>query len=100
MGGLVSNKMDDGTSVLSCGSCGDVFGDLGDAIEHYRKTHDTSHNVKRPSAVGDADSHGHVWYCFCTPCSKNGKDHRSFDSDEAMLDHLLSLHRDCDINTS
>ena len=63
----------------------------GKAIEHLRATH--GHRfIRRPHALGVSDSRGHVWYCF--RCEDGtGKDHRSFNSDRAMWDHLTDRHR-------
>ena len=71
-----------------CSDCGLTFVDLGDAIEHVRKNHFI--DIRRPGAVGHQDSHGHVWYCF--QCETWPKDHRSFGSNEAMLQHMQSCH--------
>lgn len=45
------------------------------------------------------NGHGHMWYCFGCE-GRKGQDHRSFDSDEAMLNHLRTKHPDVvqDIN--
>ena len=40
------------------------------------------------------DRHGHRWYCFHTKCRLAHKDHRSFDTHRAMLDHVMDCHRD------
>jgi hypothetical protein len=64
--------------------------DLGQVIEHFRREHHP-HSVKRPNALGVADSHGHLWYCFwCV--GAYGKDHKSFGSDQAMWNHLNQCH--------
>jgi hypothetical protein len=47
-------------------------------------------DIRRPSRVGEYDAHGNMWYCFC--CDTFVKDHRSFKSSRAMLDHLKSKH--------
>jgi hypothetical protein len=47
-------------------------------------------DVRRPARLGEPDAHGHTWYCFsCNGCAK---DHKSFDSGRAMLDHLRDEH--------
>jgi hypothetical protein len=74
-----------------CSDRANEFDDLGDAIEHIRKHHDI-HSIGRPGAVGCSDSHGHQWYCF--DCETAVKDHRSFNSDEAMLQHLTACHHE------
>lgn len=66
------------------------FHDLGETIEHLRNDHKLSF-IKRPFGLGVSDSHGHVWYCF--QCNTDfGKDHRSYQSDQAMWDHLNNKH--------
>ena len=73
----------------TCSLCSEKFCDLEYAIEHVRKHHDR--NIKRPAgAVGDSDSHGRVWYCF--GCETDRKDHRSYNSSEAMYQHLKDCH--------
>ncbi|KAF2210294.1 hypothetical protein CERZMDRAFT_121893 [Cercospora zeae-maydis SCOH1-5] len=70
--------------------------DLGEVLDHIRSTHRNGF-VKRPSALGTPDSHGHRWYCFrCI--GKLGKDHKSFDTHRAMWDHLNAAH-DCCLDT-
>jgi hypothetical protein len=64
--------------------------DLGETIEHLRRDHQPS-NIKRPQALGVSDSHGHVWYCHACK-GKLGQDHRSYDSDQAMWDHVNQCH--------
>lgn len=66
----------------------DLYG-LGEVIEHLRSKHLSF--IRRPNALGFSDSHGHVWYCFHCE-SKTGNDHRSFQSDKAMWDHLNDRH--------
>eukprot|EP01084_Bolivina_argentea_P067176 122397_1 len=61
---------------------------LGYEIEKLRI--DYPHSIKRPSAVGMADSHGHIWYCFA--CETIVNYHRSFDTHQAMYNHLKSNH--------
>ena len=63
---------------------------LGEVIEHLRAKHKLSF-IQRPRELGASDSHGYVWYCF--HCStKAGKDHRSFQSDKVIWDHLNICH--------
>ncbi|CZT46371.1 uncharacterized protein RSE6_06789 [Rhynchosporium secalis] len=65
------------------------FETLGKFIEHLRSRHVPG--IIRPNTLGIMDRHGHVWYCF--QCEgRGGKDHRSFQSDNAMWDHLNSKH--------
>jgi len=59
-------------------------------IEHLRKKHKLSF-IKRPYGLGSPDRHGHVWYCFRCE-TKTGKDHRRFQSDKAMWEHLNRCH--------
>jgi hypothetical protein len=63
---------------------------LGETIEHLRKKHRLSF-IRRPGSLGTSDSHGHVWYCFDCE-TKAGKNHRSFQSNKAMWDHLNDHH--------
>lgn len=63
---------------------------LSETIEHLRTKHRLSF-IRRPNSLGTSDSHGHVWYCF--NCETDiGKDHRSFQSNKAMWDHLNDCH--------
>jgi hypothetical protein len=57
-------------------------------IEHLRKKHGMKSAI-RPAANG-RDCFGHEWYCF--ECSKGVKDHRSFNSDEATMQHIYIQH--------
>jgi hypothetical protein len=74
-----------------CNNCANEFDDLGDAIEHIRKVH-VFNKIGRPGAAGCSDSHGNQWYCF--DCETALKDHTSFKSDEAMLQHLTACHKE------
>lgn len=40
----------------------------------------------------EIDNHGHMWYCFHRKCALNHKDHRSFDSHKAIVDHIIHCH--------
>lgn len=62
---------------------------LDGLIEHLRRVHHLGF-IGRPGALGATDSHGHMWYCF--ECESDIKDHRSFDSDKAMWNHLQQRH--------
>ena len=64
--------------------------DLGEIIEHLRRDH-KPHDIKRPHALGVSDSHEHLWYCFACR-GKLGEDHRSYDSDQAMWQHIKQCH--------
>jgi hypothetical protein len=66
------------------------FDDLWCAIEHLRKKHCAGIDIRRPGGRFDEDSHGNVWYCFS--CETDYKDHRSFQSNEAMMQHLDAKH--------
>jgi hypothetical protein len=57
-------------------------------IEHLRRHH--AGFISRPGPVGYSDTHGHMWYCF--DCESVNNSHRSFDSSQAMLDHLRRCH--------
>jgi hypothetical protein len=66
---------------------------LSGAIEHVRRAHSNG-SLKRPHALDTPDTHGHLWYCFeCE--SRSGNDHSSYDSDQAMWDHLSRRHEYC-----
>ena len=76
---------------LLCGNCAEpLTGDKDDAIEHIRKCFNNGYFIRRPGAVGVSDSHGHIWYCFS--CETKTKNHRSFNSDAAMWQHLNDCH--------
>jgi hypothetical protein len=75
--------------VLTCYEHDKEITDMMQAIEHLRAKHVDF--IKRPGRLGQMDAHGHCWYCF--DCGTELKDHRSFDSDEAMWGHLKSKHR-------
>lgn len=74
----------------TCIDDGNQFWGAADLIEHIRKHHASF--IGRPGHPGIADSYGHIWYCF--NCERSLKDHRSFNSDKAMLDHLKQCHGD------
>lgn len=40
----------------------------------------------------EKDNHGHMWYCFHRKCALHHKNHRSFDSHKAVLDHIIHCH--------
>ena len=73
-----------------CVTCQKTFDGVADAIEHIRKC-SSGMDIRRPGALYDEDSHGNMWYCFS--CSKGHKDHRSFQTNEAMRQHLSDVHR-------
>lgn len=60
----------------------------GEALEHLRDKHIPF--LSRPQGLGVADGHGHIWYCL--KCETLLKDHKSFDSHNAVWDHLRSSH--------
>lgn len=64
--------------------------ELGEIIEHLRGIHMRSFIV-RPQRLGVPDWNGHVWYCFLCE-TKSGKDHRSFNTHDAMWKHLSDKH--------
>jgi hypothetical protein len=66
------------------------FENLGEVIEHLRGTHKLEF-IKRLGRLGDRDGHGHVWHCFNCDTHWN-KNHRSYNSDRAMWDHLNDCH--------
>ena len=59
--------------------------EIHDIGKHLRKYH------RLDIRLAESDSHGHSWYCFSCN-SKSGKNHRSFDSDQALFDHLRTVH--------
>eukprot|EP00979_Chaetoceros_neogracilis_P018425 scaffold10589_cov224-Chaetoceros_neogracile.AAC.2 len=68
-----------------------IIDNTRDAIDHVRAHH--NNDIRRPGAIGCSDSHNHLWYCF--DCETNWKDHRCFNSHEAMLSHLVACHGKC-----
>merc|ERR1711934_277485 len=74
--------------VLTCDEHGKEIDEMGEAIEHLRVKHVSF--IRRPGRLGKTDTHGHYWYCF--ECGSGQKDHRSFNSDEAMWSHLKDRH--------
>jgi hypothetical protein len=65
------------------------FAGLQEVIEHLRGCHVSF--IGRPGSPGQVDGHGHMWYCFdCDSCTFSN--HRSYDSDKAMWDHLNQNH--------
>ncbi|RDH27272.1 hypothetical protein BDQ94DRAFT_163738 [Aspergillus welwitschiae] len=74
-----------------CTEDGNEFWADADLIEHLRKQH-YANFIRRPGRLGIMDNHGHIWYCF--ECERSTSDHRSFNSDRAMLSHLKDCHRD------
>ena len=72
---------------LKCTQHGEDF-DVRGAIEHIRRLHASF--IERPKRPGEFDAHGHMWYCF--ECDTINKDHRSFNSDNAMWTHLRRNH--------
>ena len=78
--------------MYDCKDCSKVCTDAEfqseyDLAKHLRK----HHGVDIHTSSYETDSHGHSWYCFSCN-SKSGKDHRSFDSDQALFDHLRTVH--------
>ena len=62
---------------------------IDEIATHLHKHHHV--DIRLAGCVEETDSHGHYWYCF-TCNSKSGNDHRSFDSDQALFDHLRDVH--------
>ena len=63
-----------------------TFYDLCSLCKHLRRKHFLDVRY-----CGMEDAHGHCAYCF--KCEgKNGKDHRSFDSEDALLSHIQTKH--------
>lgn len=65
--------------------------DIVNLLEAVRRAAPST--FKRPGAIGVTDSHGHMWYCFDDMCGPTHKNHRSFDSHQAMLQHLKARHQ-------
>jgi hypothetical protein len=60
-------------------------------IEHLRRKHGLKSKI-RPANNG-CDAYGHEWYCF--GCPKDFKDHRSFNSDASVMQHIYDrVHAD------
>jgi len=53
---------------------------------HMRK----EYNVDVRLAPNGQDSHGHMYYCMS--CTSGYKDHKSFDSEQAITDHVRDVH--------
>jgi hypothetical protein len=66
------------------------FESLNEVIEHVRSAHKLRF-IHRPGGLGERDGHGHLWQCFACD-TKSFKGHRSYDSDQAMWNHLNSCH--------
>lgn len=81
---------------LACVACTEngksetIFG-LMDMLNHIRRCYRHRVDLRHSNHLGEEDAHGHLWYCFSCE-DKTGKDHRSFDSHQAMYDHLTAVH--------
>lgn len=75
--------------LLTCLEHGNEFIGIREAIEHIRAKHVGF--IRRPGRPGECDTHGHTWYCFDCE-SRAFSDHRSYDSDRAMWNHLKDRH--------
>lgn len=75
--------------IYECSEHPKKLGSLDKAIDHARSCH--SNFIKRPGRLGNMDSHGHLWYCFA--CEGALNDHRSYDSNRAMWNHLKTSHK-------
>lgn len=76
--------------MLVCTENAEDMVDFQDVIEHIRRYHVSF--IGRPGRPAQTDAHGHIWYCFgCNP-SRSLNDHRSYDSDESIWDHLKRNH--------
>lgn len=64
-----------------CVKHGGYYLGVQSAIEHLRRFHVSF--IGRP---GETNSQNHMWYCF--DCDSDYKDHRSYNSDNAMWSHL------------
>lgn len=65
--------------------------DIVNLLEAVRR--DAPSTFRRPGAIGVTDSHGHMWYCFDDMSEPPHKNYRSFDSRQAMLQHLKARHQ-------
>lgn len=68
---------------------------LGEVIQHLRTKHDERQFIKRrPGPLTSDDPHGEgggVWYCV--KCGGHpGEKYRSFDSHQALWNHLRLFH--------
>ena len=83
--------MENEVQMYYCKDCSTVDTDAEfhsyDLAKHLRKHHGV--DIHTTSYI--SDSHGHSWYCFSCN-SKSRKNHRSFDSDQALFDHLRTVH--------
>lgn len=59
-------------------------------IDHLRKCKGCEVDIRRPAAVGVADSHGWTWYCF--NCVTSDKNHKSFSTSKGLASHLETVH--------
>ena len=66
------------------------FDDIPSLFKHVRREHNL--NVQ---FVGE-DAHGHCGYCFHPTCALPHKNHRSFDTEGALLQHISDKHS-CDV---
>ena len=46
-------------------------------------------------AIGGLDRHNHKYYCMSCDSNRNDKNHRSFDSEQAIVDHCRDKHYLC-----
>lgn len=65
--------------------------DIVNLLEAVRRA--APSKLKRPAAIGVADTYKHMWYCFGDTCELPHKNYRSFDSHQAMLQHLKARHQ-------
>ena len=65
------------------------FDEMFSLCKHIRKEHGLD---VRWNGEYNLDAHGHCGYCFTCEGRNNNKDHRSFDSEGALLDHIRSSH--------
>ena len=55
----------------------------------------TKKNVDVRWADGGVDRHNHMYYCMSCASNRDDKNHRSFDSEQAIVDHCRDKHNLC-----
>ena len=65
------------------------FYEMFSLCKHIRRHHGLD---VRFSGEENLDAHGHCAYCFKCEGQKTNKNHRSFNSEGALLDHIDAMH--------
>ena len=76
----------------TCKQCSNHMNSMQDVAKHLRKECIDRIDIRAFGRPGQRDTHGHLWYCFS--CEIDWKDHRSFNSNVALLQHLSACHND------